>query len=248
MNYRTCFAACLRRQGKKPSTIRTYSYALADFMKYCHSFRKSGRILKDFNPQQLEVYKGHLIRKIKLRPSTVNNRLTALSAFARFLLERSLLGYNPLELVSRLNRDGTSKARPRAAWEEVQATRREVKQHFLDLRSRLIVELLCTGITVKELLTLRLDSVEAIQIGKRRIKLHPEAQRAVSQTKVLHSILLSHSLIEAGNGLRWFLKPSMVYATLRRISKKIEARITVHDLRLAQFALLPDGAIYDKVA
>ncbi len=204
--------------------------------------------MNKLNPLQLEAYKVHLLCEGKLRPSTVNNRLTALSAFARFLLELNLLAFNPLELVSRLNKDGSSKVKSRADWEKIQGFRREINQDVLDLRGRLIVELLYTGIRVGELLSLELDGGEVIQVGKRRIILHPEARLAVSQAKMLHSILIEHSVIDKGNGLRWFLKTGTVYAVLRRISKRVNLRISVRNLRLAQFEPVRGTAELNRAA
>lgn len=101
MNYRVCFAAYLRLQGRKESTVKSYGRALAEFATYCGSQKKNGGLLKQFNPHKLQSYKDNLLYDRDLRPSTVNRRLSALSAFARFLLSKGLLKGNPLELVSR---------------------------------------------------------------------------------------------------------------------------------------------------
>ncbi len=151
MNYRICFNAYLRRQAYRPATIKSYDYALNDYMAYFRLGRKRASLLKNFNPPRLEAYKEYLLDTCGLRPSTVNRRLTALSAFARFLIERGLLPYNPLELVARLNNDGTIKARRLAAWEDIQNLRQEVGKDLLELPGRLIVELLYTGVSVREM-------------------------------------------------------------------------------------------------
>ncbi len=241
MNYRVCFAAYLRRQGKRPATIKTYSYALADFRAYCRPAGKRVNIRKHMQPRQLESYKEYLLNSRGLRPSTVNCRLTALSAFARFLLGRGILDYNPLELLARVRSNERWRIRPQASWEDVQKLRREVNQDVLDLEGRLIVELLYTGMTVRDLCSLRWEGQageDGIRIGERKIRLHPEARLALEHYLILRPILLGSYLI-VGNGEGWALKPGTVYAVIKRLAKRIDAPVSVRDLRLARFTQLP---------
>lgn len=240
MNYRLCFSAFLRQQAKSPATVKSYSHALDEYISYCRSTRKRS-LLKSFNPENLEAYKEHLLINRGLRPSTVNRRLTGLSTFARFLLVRGLLTYNPLELVARVRSDGTSNVRRRAAWEDVQSLRREIHQDFFDLRGRLVVELLYAGISMNEIRELRYDETagtESIKVGERLIMLHPEARLALEHYRILRPILLGeHLIVDSGEG--WSLKPGTVYYVLQKFSRIIGARVGVRDLRLAQFAPAP---------
>ncbi|MDD3267829.1 MAG: phage integrase N-terminal SAM-like domain-containing protein [Syntrophomonadaceae bacterium] len=237
MNYQASFAAHLRRRGKSPATIKNYTRALAGFKDYCTRSGKRGSVRKNLQPLQLEGYRDYLLKTRGLRPSTVNGRLTALSAFARLLLEQRLLACNPLELVARVSRDGKCKTRHRASWEEVRQLRREVNRDVMDLSGRIIVELLYTGLTVAELRSLRWNGQpvgDSLQIGKRKILLHPEARLALKHYMVLRPILMGDYLI-VGDGEEWSLKPGAVYALLQRLSKKIHASVSTRDLRLAQF-------------
>lgn len=243
MNYRACFTAYLRRQAYSPATVNSYDYALNDYISYFRLGRKRASLLKNFNPRHLESYKEYLLGTRGLRPSTANRRLTALSAFARFLLERGLLDYNPLELVTRLNSDGTERTRRPVSWEEVQNLRNEVGSDVLELPGRVIVELLYAGINVRELRELRYNEKsgsESIKVGQREIILHPEAQLALSHYLLLRPILWGEYLI-AGEGADRSLKTGFVYYLLQKFSKKIAARVTVRDLRLAQFMLAPEA-------
>lgn len=102
---------------------------------------------------RVEEYRDYLLEEKKLRPSTVNGRLSSLSVFARFLMEHSLLPFNPLALVERI-RENELPARPPALYTQVQALRREVHSDILNLRDRAVVELLYTGLSVGELCSL----------------------------------------------------------------------------------------------
>lgn len=243
MNYRACFVIYLRRQAYCPTTVKSYDYALNDYISYFRLIRKRASVLKNFNAQHLESFRKYLTVTRGLRPSTVNRRLTALSAFARFLIKRDLLPYNPLELVARLNHDGTIRARRMAAWEDIQNLRQEVHKDLLELPGRLIVELLYTGASVREIRELRYDAnsgTDNLKVGERVLVLHPEARVALSHYLILRPILWGDYLI-AGEEHDRFLKPDTVYYILQKLSKKISARVTVRDLRLARFALAPDA-------
>jgi len=243
VNYRICFNAYLRRQAYCPATIKSYDYALNDYMAYFRLGRKRAGLLKNFNPPRLEAYKEYLLDTRGLRPSTVNRRLTALSAFARFLWGRGLLEYNPLEAVARVRSDGTSKVRPLASWEEVQKFRREVNLDVLELPGRLIAELLYTGLSVREIRELRYDENAgpgSIKAKERVITLHPEARLALSHYLILRPILRGAYLI-AGEEADCSLKPGAVYYLMHKFSQKIAARVTVRDLRLARFVAAQTG-------
>ena len=117
MNYRICFAAYLRMLGRRESTIKSYGRALVEYAAYCGRQKKSSGLLKQFNPHKLQSYKDSLLYDRGLRPSTVNRRLSALSAFARFLLSKGLLKGNPLELVPRAGREEINKEHMQKVWD-----------------------------------------------------------------------------------------------------------------------------------
>ncbi|MDD3268161.1 MAG: phage integrase N-terminal SAM-like domain-containing protein [Syntrophomonadaceae bacterium] len=237
MNYQASFAAHLCHRGKSPATIKNYTRALAGFKDYCTRTGKRSSVRKNLQPQQLEGYRDYLLKTRGLRPSTVNGRLTALSAFARFLLEQGLLAYNPLELVARVSKDGICMARHRASCEDVQQLRQEVNRDVMDLPGRIIVELLYTGLTVSRLRSLHWNGQPAgnsLQVGKHKIMLHPEARLALKHYMILRPILMGDYLI-VGDGEEWSLKPNAIYALLKRLSRKIQTSVSIRDLRLAQF-------------
>lgn len=107
MNYRVCFAAYLRRQGKSPATIKKYLQLVLKYISHWQSRRKRASIIKGLQVEHIDYYKQNLLNVLKLRPSTINGRLTAMSAFARFLMVHGRLAFNPLDLVARVRSDGS---------------------------------------------------------------------------------------------------------------------------------------------
>ncbi|HWP96584.1 MAG TPA: phage integrase N-terminal SAM-like domain-containing protein [Syntrophomonadaceae bacterium] len=239
MNYRLCFASYLHRQNKSPGTIKHYSRALANFLAYSRSNNRRVSVAQYLHPERLEAYKDYLINNRCLRPSTINGCLTALSSFARFLLGKGILDYNPLELVPRVQKNSLSIPRAQASWDAVQELRREVHQDPLVLPGRVIIELLYAGLTVRELRTIhrnnRID-IDTLLVNERRVQLDPQAQLSLEHYKALRHIQIGDYLV-VGTGANGSLKLSEVYGVVKRFSKIIGTRITVRDLRLAQFAM-----------
>jgi site-specific recombinase XerD len=245
VNYRTSFAACLRRQRKSRATVRNYSYALDEYLSYYRRHRRYFKISAALEPQRLEGYVRYLLDQRGLRPSTVNGRLTALSSFARFLVGRGILSANPVDLVSRVCKDGNLKRDNQVPWQAVQELRQQANQRrtFLQLRNHLIVELLYTGMTVSELRSLKWDGrrsgdYPSLRLGEREIKLHPEARAALDIYLIFRPSLRGSYLI-VGKGPDGSLTPGAVYGTVKRLADKTGTRIRIRDLRLAGLVPAP---------
>lgn len=237
MNYRLCFQVHLRRQGKSPATIKRYSAVVTEYIAYWRSRQRRAVIVKGLSCKHLEAYKLYLGKVRRLRPSTINSRLTALSAFARFLIVKGRLTYNPLEMVPRVRPDGSCALPDRTSRESVQELRREIHRDLLELPGRMIVELLYAGLSVREVCALLKDRQtgrEHLVLHDRKVRLHQEARLALKHYMILRPILIGDRLI-VGNSRDGVLKPGAVYYLLRRFSQKVGARVSVRDLRLAQF-------------
>lgn len=237
MNYRLCFQVYLRRQGRSRSTIKRYSAVVTEYIAYRRSRQRRAGIVKSLSIKHLETYKLYLGKVRRLRPSTINSRLTALSAFARFLILKEQLTYNPLEMVPRIRPDGSCTSPGTASRESVQALRREIHRDLLELPGRVIVELLYAGLSVCEICSLLHDrqmSNERLVLQDRQVNLHSEARLALKHYKILRPLLIGDRLI-VGNSKDGVMQPGAVYYLLQRFSKKIGVRVSVRDLRLAQF-------------
>ena len=244
LNYRICFAAYLRMLGRRESTIKSYGRALVEYAAYCGRQKKSSGLLKQFNPHKLQSYKDSLLYDRGLRPSTVNRRLSALSAFARFLLSKGLLKGNPLELVPRAGREEINKEHMQKVWDGVQHLRAEVHQDVINVRDRAVVELLYAGLSVRELCSLKYDvswnpDSDSITVGERRVALHARACLALEHYMILRPILRGDYLF-VGSGPGWSMKTGCIYAVIRRLARMLGENIRVQDLRRARYA----GEVY----
>jgi len=200
--------------------------------------------------ERLEAYAKYLLTQRRLSPSTINGMLTSLSSFARFLVSKGIIHYNPLGLVPRLNQDGTFKPRRRISPEAVLALRQDVNSETLQVRERLVVELLYAGVTMKELISAEWDGRESadydtLPVGERVIQLHPEARSALKDYLILRPILCGDFLI-VGDGPGYSLPPRFVYNLLQKLSRHIGSRVYLQELRLARF--VREDKISTKVA
>jgi site-specific recombinase XerD len=237
MNYRLCFEVYLRRRHKSPATIKRYSRALTEYLSRHPSRKKRAGIVERLQIEYIEAYRNYLHTVRRLRPSTVNGRLTALSHFARFLMVKGILAHNPLEMVARLKGDGSCALFDHAPRDSVQALRREIHRDVLELPGRVIVEFLYAGLSVREVCALLKDRQtggEHLVLSERKVRLHREARLALEHYMILRPLLIGDRLI-VGSNKDGVLRPGAVYYLLRRFSEKIGMRVKVRDLRLAQF-------------
>jgi site-specific recombinase XerD len=170
----------------------------------------------------------------------VNKRLSALSAFARLMVNKGLLDGNPMELVARAGGKALQAEQIRLSYEHVQKLRSQVCSDMTNVRDRAVVELLYTGLTVRELCRLKYDGswsadTSAIVSGERQVHLHAKACLALEHYMILRPILRGEYLF-AGAGPGWSLKPSRVYCIIRRLARLTGVKIGVSDLRVARYA------------
>lgn len=240
MNYRVCFAAYLRRRGRRPSTIKSYGLALAEFCNYSGGVGKRTSLVKQMVPERIEAYKQHLLNQRGLRASTVNRRLSALSTMARFLISKGQLNGNPLDLVARAGKYHITAETIRQRWEDVQKLRAEVHRDVLNIRERAVVELLYSGLSVRELCSLRYDpswspDITHITASELTVTLHARACLALEHYLILRPILEGEHLL-VGSGPDGSMKRSTVYGILRRLGRKSGLNAGVKALCTTRYA------------
>ncbi len=149
--------ADLRSQGRSPHTIAAYARALAHFIRWSEQTygepfdpaRIIPRDVRDWLARQQTVEKA--------RPTTVNQRLTALKRFFAWAVEKGHARHDPTAAVAGLR---LPPRRPKALTEK--ETRRLLRAVHAagNVRDIALVEvLLGTGLRVSELLALRVGDV-----------------------------------------------------------------------------------------
>ena len=166
----------VRRYSSRTAEI--YEEVLKGFVRYCVDADSDESLLKALTPTQIRNYEVHLLDACRMKPRTVNQHLSALSSFCRYLISRKLLASNPVSVVKRPKQeqrlpefyrdDALEKYFQETAWwagrESLQlhagqkgdlARNKGVKEAYMRRLSRLIISILySTGIRRAELISL----------------------------------------------------------------------------------------------
>jgi site-specific recombinase XerD len=179
----------LNRAGKSRATLQAYRRALHHFVRWLATQTEG-----DFDPQavlgrDVRAWQSHQQRLEGAAPSTVNQRLVAVSSYFKWALGQNLIRHNPCQDLK------TLRLPPRQAKglnpRDVRRLLRAVHKGG-DLRDIALVELLLgTGLRVGEALALRLGDIQlsergglvTVREGKgrlyRRVPLNAEVRQAL---------------------------------------------------------------------
>ncbi len=180
----------LAHQGKSDLTRHGY---LADLREYAVWFQQTyGEAFKPakMTHEDVRAYVAHL-KVRKLKPSTVNRKLAALTTFCRWALSAGILKSDPTAGIKGVKQAKT----PPKALERADLNRllRKVQQSGKPLHAAIVALLANTGLRVGELCALTLDDMELkprsgkliVRSGKgekfREIPLNAEARRSLSE-------------------------------------------------------------------
>jgi site-specific recombinase XerD len=185
------FDADLARQGKSVATRRGY---LADLCGFARWLRQTygeqldpARLVR----QDVRAYKSDLLTVRKLKPATVNRKLTSLGAFCRWAVAEGLLDEDPTAGVESVAQGRT----PPRALDAADLNRliRRAQQGGNLLHIAVVTVLAHTGLRASELCALEMDDVEmtrkngtlTVRRGKgdvyREVPLNREARRSLRE-------------------------------------------------------------------
>ena len=168
-----------------PRTVSIYEDVLDRFTAFCADGEGDEALLGALTDVQVRNYEVHLLDDGRMKPRTVNQHLSALSGFCRYLMNRKLLSANPVKQVRRPREsrrlpqfyrdEALEKYFAETAWwagrESLDVHRgvkgelrtdKGLRQAYMARLSRLIVSLLyATGIRRGELIALDRSSLDA---------------------------------------------------------------------------------------
>ena len=208
------YIATVRRYSKR--TVAIYEDVLNDYSGYL-SASSDEDMIGGLNVSQLRSYEMSMIDTRKLSPKTVNQHMSVLSSFCRFLIKKSLIESNPVALVSRPKQqkrlpeffrsdalkhyfDTTEYAANDEALEAfLQTPESESGKAAYEKRlARLIVNLLYSlGIRRSELVGMKISSVD---FGRKVVKIHGKGDKMREiplVTSLSEEILLYLKAVEA---------------------------------------------------
>lgn len=187
----------VRRYSSRTAEI--YEEVLKNFIRCCVDADAGGKaqasgdnslevtddaLLKALTPTQVRNYEVYLLDNCRMKPRTVNQHLSALSSFCRYLISRKMLASNPVSIVKRPKQeqrlpefyrdDALEKYFQETAWwasresldlhagQKGDLARSEsAKEAYMHRLSRLIISILySTGIRRAELISLTRSSFD----------------------------------------------------------------------------------------
>lgn len=182
----------LRHQGKSRLTVAAYRRGVCHFASWCQESYDEPFDPAAVIPRDVRAWKSHQQSAEKAAPSTVNQRMVALSRYFQWAAARELVRSVPTADVKSLRVPARS---PRALSRQELRRLLRACHREANMRDRAIMELLAgTGIRVGELLALEVGDVH---IGKRSGRLviregKHGSYREVPLTKDVRRALSAH--------------------------------------------------------
>ena len=144
--------------GVHRNTINSYKYDINQFNNFIKKKKKSFKLIirKDI----LDFLESLKLKKLKNK--TKNRKIFALKRFYKFLISERFIKKNPMEKIDALKSEYTlSKKLNTHQIEKILKYVSKKNKNYFDIRSNLIIELLCsTGIRVSELISIKANEVD----------------------------------------------------------------------------------------
>jgi len=172
----TDFDQYLQAQDKAKSTRESYISDLRQFARWFEQTNGEGCIPQNVTPSDVRSFREYMQVVQRLKPSTINRRLSAISAWLAWAVSIGEIEHNPADGIKLLS---LSPKRPR--WldkKEQYALLRTIEQdlQLSELRqpkrrvtrkrdAAIVILMLNTGLRISEAMALRMDD---IQIGERK--------------------------------------------------------------------------------
>ena len=160
------FDEALAGKDRSPVTRRHYRADLEWFARWVETAYSEPCSLPSVSARDIAAYKNHLLAEKRLKPSTVNRKLAALSSFFRWALERRRVTEDPTAFIRGVKEARTA---PKALERNEQnRLLRKAGQGRPNHRKRdlaLVMVLLQTGLRVQELCSLKRSDVTLSERG-----------------------------------------------------------------------------------
>lgn len=244
----------LQRQGRSPLTVEGYTADLTDFARWIeHTYGEPfdpSRIVRE----DIRSYRSYLLTVRREKPSTINRKLSSISAFCRYLVAAGMLKQNPASGVEKIR---SAPLPPRSLTRvEVRRIIRRAQQGGNPLHVAVITILAFTGIRASELASLRLNDITlnarngrlTVRSGKggkyREVPLNAEARRALQEYLVVRpQVEDDHVFI----GKRGPLTTSGIWRIVVKYARQAGVEASPHVLRHTFATLLLREAGVDLV-
>lgn len=246
----SAFEKYLVEEDRAPLTVRGYLRDLALFAEWFKQTNGAALAPKLLTAQDVRDYRQHLLRH-KAAAATVNRKLMAISAYARWARSAKLIEFDPTEKVKMIDQETAPPkwldrqeqgALLREAQRALNAAKSEVKKVQAVRDLAVIQALLHTGLRVSELCALEMSDLTIserkgklrVRLGKgakqRDVPLNATALAALKEWLGVRPQQADHEFVFTGKG-SLPLGSSGVQEILAEIGRRAGVEVTPHRLR-----------------
>lgn len=202
------FETYLHDQDRSRLTIQGYLTDLEHFSRWFEQTNGEALTPKRVTPIDVKEYKQHLLTVERLKASTVNRRLSAISAYARWARQSGQIRSDPTNNIKTVKQVAAAPkwldkneqfALQRAIERDLQISKLRYPKRWITRRrdASLTLFLLHTGLRLTELLAMQLDDIQLserkgsvlVQNGKggkqRSVPLNSDARKALQEWLVV---------------------------------------------------------------
>ncbi len=249
------FIESLQERDVSPLTIKGYKSDLTDFMRWFAETQMEIPSIETVTPTDIKAYKHYLLVDKRYKASTVNRKLSALSAMMQWAHNKGMIQVDPTSKIKGVKVEVLSPkwldkkeqfALVRAIEKDLQVSRLRYPKRWLTRRrdASLVIFLQHTGLRLEELASLRVNDLDisarkgkvTVQNGKgckqRSIPLNREARNAVEEWLKVRPPKSNFLWIAVEAGEESKLSGRTVQRILKRYAQDAELKLlTPHVLR-----------------
>lgn len=102
------FAQALRDNDRSPLTVQSYVEDAGRFAKWFEETNGEAFAPIHITPTDIREYRNHLLNALRLRPNTVNRRLSGIAAFCRWAQQQNLIPADPSASIKQIGQTRTA--------------------------------------------------------------------------------------------------------------------------------------------
>lgn len=184
------FNEYLHELDRAQNTIDCYDLAINGLVNwyeqsYSEEF-KPGEILA----MELQSYRSYCLNVLKHRSTTVNNKISAIKEYFKFICEKGLISANPAANIKKVKINNQGTERTTFTVQEFHRLKREVFKEQNPLHELILMLLAYTGVRVSEAINMKIEDIDLDRkrnrdirvLGKgfkeRTIPMHPELRQS----------------------------------------------------------------------
>ena len=152
------FKKHLLENDKSAGTCETYCINVRLFAEYISETFAEEFDPRKISPLDIREYRNYLLNVKNLSVNTVNNRISTLNEFYKYLLNQNIMAANPVEKIRKIKMQSSPK---RVVIDDLmfKRLRRQFEYYGREVEKVIFFLLFLTGVRVSELINIKVDDI-----------------------------------------------------------------------------------------